>query len=330
MYGLSLNKAIHFQETLPVPRKLVPSPLCPTEKVTEEQLATDLAVLELDKTIHSSNRRSFFSGLAALGAAAAAASLLASAPAARAQIAPPAGPSILDVLNFALNLEYLEANLYISVSGSDPIPPGYGSGAEITGAPGKLNLDPQTLATAQNLALDELHHIELLRILIYKLNGIPINQPVLDYTLGGKMSITTQAQFLAVARQFTAVGNSAYAGGAQYLVSNPFVLTGAGQILGTEAQHLGGINVLCNMQGVVSPPVDAQDYPPVGPNTEYFTLSPNNAPFTTGPSIGPFRTPQQVLGVVYGVSTAETLNPQPGVTSGGFFPQGLNGSVKST
>ena len=307
-----------------MPKKLVTSPLCPSEKVTEEQLATDLAVLELDKSIHTLNRRSFFSSLTALGAATAAAGLLAYAPAAKAQAA---GPSIVDVLNFALNLEYLEANLYISVSGSDPIPNGFGGGAPITGAPGKLNLDAQTLATFQNLALDETHHIELLRTLIYQLGATPINQPALDYTLGGKMAITTQAQLLAVTRQFTSVGASAYTGGAQYLVINPLILTGASQILGAESQHMGGVNVLCALQGVVSPAVDTLDYPPVPPN-KYFVLTPTTEP--TGPALGPIRTPSQVLGIVYGVSTATTTAPPAGITSGGFFPKGLNGNVKST
>lgn len=311
-------------------KKLVVSPLCPSEKVTEEQLVTDLAVLELDKTIHSLNRRSFFTSLSALGAVAATAGLLGSASSAQAQTAA-AGPSIVDVLNFALNLEYLEANLYISVSGSDPLSAGNGAGAPITGLPGTLNLDSQTMAIAQNLAQDETHHIELLRELIFKLNGTPINQPAIDYTLGGKMSIQTQAQFLAVARQFTSVGASAYAGGAQYLVSNPFVLTGAAQILGAEAQHMGGVSYLCATQGIMSPAVDSLDYPPAPPN-KFFVLTPTTTPisYTGGPALGPFRTPAQVLGIVYGVSTATTVNPPTGITSGGFFPKGLNGAVLST
>ncbi len=320
-----------------MPKKLVVSPLCPSEKVTEEQLRTDLAVLELDRTVHSLNRRAFFSSLSALGAATAAAGLLAYAPQAKAQAAPaPAGPSIVDVLNFALNLEYLEANLYISVSGEPPLSTGYGAGAPVTGIPGPLNLDAQTLATAQNLALDETHHIALLRELIFQLGSTPINSPAIDYSLGGKMSITTQAQFLAVARQFTAVGNSAYAGGAMYLASNPFVLTGAAQILGTEAQHLGGVNVLCALQGVVSPAVDALDYPPAA--QKFFTLTPTTMPLSEGnpittpegPALGPLRTPQQVLGIVYGVSTATTTTPPAGVTKGGFFPNGINGAISST
>ena len=312
-----------------MPKKLFPSPLCPTEKVTEEQLATDLAVLEMDRTIQAVSRRSFFSSLTAVGAAAAAAGFLASAPAARAQAAS-AAPSIVDVLNFALNLEYLEANLYIAVTGSAPLSVGDGVGT-ILNAPGKLNfLDAQTMDTALNLAADELHHIELLRALIFQLGGTPVNQPTIDYSAGKGMTITTQAQFLAVARQFTAVGNGAYAGGAQYLISNPFVLTGAGQILGAEGQHLGGLNYLCAEQGVTSPMVDALDYPPTSaPTYNFFTITPASA-IETGPALGPIRTPQQTLGIVYGISTPATTTPPPGMTSGGFFPNGVNGAIRST
>ena len=313
-----------------MPKKLSPSLLCPSEKVTEEQLASDLAVLNLEKNIKSVNRRSFLSSFSALGAAAATVGLLAATPRAQAQAA---APSIVDVLNFALNLEYLEANLYISASGGDPLTSGDGEAGKVKGLPGKLALDKYVQATAANLALDETHHIQTLRVLIQQLGGTPIQSPALDYSMGGKLQITTQAQFLAVARQFTAVGNSAYAGGAQYLVGNSLVLTGAGQILGAEAQHLGVLGVLCDANGVNSPKLDTLDYPPVPPN-QYFTITPDTAtpdPANfTGPALGPLRTTKQVLGIVFGVTTPTTTMPPPGVTSGGFFPQGFNGVIKST
>lgn len=313
-----------------MPAKLFTSPLCPSEKVTEDQLASDLAVLDLDKVVHSVNRRSFFTSLSTLAAVTAGAGLLASAPKARAQVVVPPNPAIVEVLNFALNLEYLEANLYINVSGSTPLTQDLGAGARVTGLPGRLNLDPVTLATFQNLSSDETRHITLLRAAIYELGGTPINQPAIDYTVGGTMAITTQAQLLAITRQFTATGTSAYAGSAASLVSNLYVLTGASQILGAEAQHLGSINALCNFQGVVSPALDTLDYPPSSPN-QFFTVNPVDAPLTAGPAFGPIRTPQQVLGIVYGV-TKPTTSPTPraGVTLGGFFPQGVNGAIRST
>jgi hypothetical protein len=291
--------------------------------VTEEQLDTDAAILAFGQSVRALTRRNFMSSLAAASAAAAAAGVLGSATPARAQSA---GPSIVDVLNFALNLEYLEANLYLAISGEGSLLSIEGGGAQVIGLPPAMHFDPQTMATAQNLALDERHHIDTLRTAITDLGGTPIAQPVIDYSLGGKMSITTEAQFLAIARQFTAVGNSAYAGAAQYLVSNPLVLTAAAQILGAEAQHLGAVNYLCCIQNVISPPVDALDVPPVPPNT-FFTITPTNSQL---PALGPSRTPQQVLGIVYGISTASSTTPPSGVTKGGFFPQGVNGAILST
>ncbi len=304
--------------------KLYSSLLCPSEKITEEQIETDATIVALGRSVNRLNRRGFLASLAAASAAAAAAGVLGSATPAQAQAAT---PSIPDVLNFALNLEYLEANLYIAVSGSPSLLPIEGAGAPITGLPGQLKLDPQTLATAANLAADERHHIDTLRSAIVALGGTPIAQPPIDYSLGGTMHITTQAQFLAVARQFTAVGNSAYAGAAQFLISNALVLTAAGQILGAEAQHLGAVNYLCCKQGVLSPPVDATDVPPVPPS-QFLTITSPTDPDT--PALGPSRTTSQVLGIVYGVSKSTTTTPPSGVTHGGFFPGGVNGAIRST
>lgn len=301
-------------------RDLFASLLCPAEKVTEEQLSTDINLTAIDRSIAALNRRRFLSRLAISGAGIAAAGMLGS-PRAEAQAAA-AAPTIADVLNFALNLEYLEASFYASVSGQT-LP----TGVTLMGAPTALTLDAQTMATAVALYNDEMAHIALLTTAVGAAGGTVITPPTIDLSAGGKVMVTTQAQFLAAARQFTAVGNSAYAGGAQYLVSDPGILGTAAQILGAEAQHLGAVNYLCCLQGVVSPAVDALDYPPVPPNT-FFTITPPT--MTTGPALGPLRDPSQVLGVVYGVSTATTTAPPAGVTSGGFFPKGVNGNIVST
>lgn len=298
---------------------LFTSLLCPRQKISEEQLTTDINIAAIDRAVATLDRRRFFARLAASGAGLMAAGIAGSATEAAAQST---APTIVDVLNFALNLEFLEANLYAAASAQTPP-----AGGSVTGAPTGLVLDAQTAATALGLYEDEMHHIALLQSAITSLGGTPIAQPAIDFTAGGKMNITTQAQFLAVARQFTTVGNSAYAGGAQFLVSNTSVLTTAGQILGAEGQHLGAVNYLCCLQGVMSPAVDALDYPPVPPNT-FFTVTPTNA--TTGSALGPLRDTSQVLGIVYGVSTATTSTPSTGVTKGGFFPNGVNGTIIST
>lgn len=287
-----------------------PSLICPSEAVSAEQLATDQKMLAFDRSIQHLNRRGF---LGAMLSAAAVSGL--SVRSAQAQTT---APTVVDVLNFALNLEFLEANFYLyastgagrTLSGSD---------AAVTGAPPKLPLDATTQAVCQALAQDETNHISDLQAAITSLGGTPIAQPAINLAANG--AITTQAQFLMAARQFTALGGSAYVGSAQLLVSNPSVLTTAGQILGAEGQHAGVIGYLCVTQGVISPAIDAQDVPPSA--TNYFTVAPTTA-------LSPARNTSQVLGVAYGVSTVSTTNPQTGTTMGGFFPSGFNGNVKST
>lgn len=289
--------------------------LCPTEKVTADQLETDRQLVAFERSIAHLNRRNFLSVLAG---AAAAASLTAGRTA-YGQTA--TTPSVADVLNFALNLEYLEANFYLYITtGSGLATADIGtSGAAVMNPPGKLQLDAETFAVASALATDERNHVELLRSTITTLGGTPIPQPVID--LGAKGAITTQAQFLAAARQFTALGGSAYCGSAALLVSNATVLTTASQILGAEGQHAGAVDYLCATQGVTSPAIDAQDVPPTA--TQFFIVAPQTA-------LAPARNTSQVLGVAYGVSTPSTTTPPAGTTMGGFFPSGFNGNVKST
>ena len=287
--------------------------LCPSEKISEEQLETDRRILAFDRTIQHLNRRGF---LGAMLGAAAAATLTGT----RSAYAQAAAVPITDVLNFALNLEYLEANFYLYVStGAGLSAAQNGNGVAVQGAPPKLTLDANTLAVTQALAQDEVNHIADLRSAVTSLGGTPIPQPLINLAANG--AITTQAQFLAAARQFTALGGSAYVGSAQLLVSNPAILTTASQILGAEGQHAGAIAYLCVNQGVASPAIDAQDVPPSSSN--YFTVAPTTA-------LAPARNTSQVLGVAYKVSAATTTTPATGITMGGFFPNGVNGNVKST
>ncbi len=307
--------------------------LCPGEKVTAEQLETDRSLVAFEHAVHGLSRRRFLGGLSGATALAVTAGFL-DMPKAWGQTTM---PSIVDVLNFSLNLEYLEANLYSIVTTGNPISAtlqGTGAGA-ITGAPGKLTLDATTTALFQALVQDETNHINDLRSTITQLGGTPISQPAINYAAKG--AITTQAQLLATSRQFTALGNSAYAGAAQFLVSNPGVLTVASQILAAEGQHLGAVNYQCIQQNVTASfstntaaYLDAQDTPPSP--TQYFTVFTSANANGTNQALGlaPARTTSQDLGVVYGVSTQSTTTPAAGTSSGGFFPAGVNGNVKTT
>ena len=291
----------------------LPSLLCPTEKVSAEQLETDRRIVAFDNAIKHVNRRGFLGAM--LSAAAVAATLEG-----REAFAQTVNPPITDVLNFALNLEYLEANFYLYASTGTGLSSSLnGGGVAVQGAPGQLPLDANTLAVCKALANDEVNHIADLRSAVTSLGGTPIAQPLINLAANG--AVTTQAQFLMAARQFTALGGSAYVGSAQLLVSNPTVLTTAGQILGAEGQHAGVLAYLCVTQGVASPAIDAQDVPPS--TTGYFTVDAVHA-------LSPSRNTSQVLGVAYKASTAATTTPATGVTMGGFFPSGFNGNIKST
>ena len=198
--------------------------------------------------------------------------------------------------------------------------------------PPVVTLTGDQLAVATALFMDEAHHIAAIQQAITNLGGTAITEPMIDFSAGGTMpAVTTNIAFFAAARQFTALGNSAYTGAAADLISNPAVLTVAAQILGAEAQHLGVVNYLCATLGITTPSpdkmIDGQDVPPSGTAAIFTITSPSLA---TGPALGISRTPQQVLGVAYGVSTPTTITPAPGVTSGGFFTNGVNGVIVST
>lgn len=307
--------------------------LSPGEKVTGEQLDADRKILAFDREVNLLSRRRFAGGLAgAIGLVVGGGFI--ETPKGFAQVT--ATPSVVDVLNFALNLEYIEANLYSIVTTGSPISAtlqGSAPGA-IAGSPGKLTLATTTTSIFQALLNDEMNHIMQLRAAITSLGGTPISQPALNYAANGMIS--TEKQLYATTRQFTALGNSAYAGAASFLVSNPAVLTVASQILAAEGQHLGVVdfelNVSPNTMGAPSPAIDYQDNLPSA--KQYFNVfqagAPNANTTSHSPGLAPARDTHQVLGVAYGVSTPGTVSPPLGITKGGFLPQGANGNIKST
>ena len=224
-------------------------------------------------------------------------------------------PSVNDVLNFALNLEYLESSFYLYVTtGTGLSAADMGTGAGTVSGGAAVSFTSQVVASLANqLALDEKEHVEFLRSTISSIGGTPVPMPNINLAAGG--AVNSDATFLAAARKLEAVGVSAYIGGAQYLVSNPTALTYAAQILDTESQHAGFLREICIAMGVTSTPVDSQDQSPTA--TQIF-----NTGNTTG--LTPVRTTSQVLQIVYGAAG------QTGVSSGGFFPNGLNGNIRTS
>ena len=247
------------------------------------------------------------------------------------------------ILNFALNLEYLEAEFYsraVTGRGLDTkdIDGNYNVGA-VTGGAAVPFKTPWIRKLAADIASDEVAHVRFLRSV---LGTVKVARPTID--LVGSFSAAAQAaglvkpgqafnpfadenSFLIGAFLFEDVGVTAYKGAAP-LISNKTYLEAAAGILAFEAYHAAAIRTVMTVQGIstaadaVSNARDSLDGPSDddqginGPNGTY-TLAPGDAN-----SVAFSRTFGQVLNVVF-------LNPAK-TSRGGFFPQGVNGDIRSS
>jgi Ferritin-like domain len=226
-------------------------------------------------------------------------------------------PTDADILNFALNLEYLEAEFYtVATTGMTIDQMGIGitgSGTQGAATGGMMvNMSSSTLPTsaiAMQIAEDERSHVTLIRQALTAAGAQPIAQPPINLDALG-IGFGSVNEFLTLARAFEDVGVTAYAGAAP-LISSKSILGYAAQILGTEAEHASNIRLQIAQLGIPTTLLDGVDVlpPPYGQN--YFSV--NNV------GLVQTRTPGQVLYIVYG--------SQANATSGGFFPNGVNGTL---
>ena len=220
-----------------------------------------------------------------------------------------------DILNFALNLEYLEAEFYtVATTGRRIADLGIGTsgsgraGETVGGA--RVAMADRLMTIAQQIALDEQVHVTFLR---QALGAAAVAKPAINLEALGA-GFGNANEFFTVARAFEDLGVSAY-GGAAYLVRNPATLTAAAQIGLTEAQHAGVIRLVVSDLGLMPGMVDALDVPTLmAPNGRLFQVD--------GQGRSTIRTASQVLAVAYG-------SARTGTTSGAFFPAGVNGTIRS-
>lgn len=288
----------------------------------------DTAALEANPK--AADRRAFlrgagFTGLGLAGAAVAAGRLgildnnsIAPSLGLHSQKVSAAGISDVDILNFALNLEYLEAEFYtVAFTGKNLEESGFkmegvGASGKTTGGR-KVNFnsgDPLYMdltAVAQELLNDEQAHVRLLRTTLGK---DAIAKPAIDLDALG-IGFDSFDQFLTLARAFEDVGVSAY-GGAAPLIASTQILATAARIALTEALHSGNIRSLISFFNIDVPRLDSQDVPPPPTGRRYFTVN--------SQALAIVRTPAEVLSIAYGSSKA-------GTSSGGFFPNGMNGVI---
>lgn len=160
--------------------------------------------------------------------------------------------TVLEVLNYALTLEYLEAEFYaMAVAKGDALVP--------AGAPA---------AAIMTIANHEAQHVAFLKSAITASGGTPVAKPTFDFS-GGKGSGTGPFKdafdnyelFLAVAQTFEDTGVRAYKGRAAELVKGGDVLTAALNIHSVEARHASHIRQMrkANGFGDVKPWITGKD-----------------------------------------------------------------------
>ncbi len=258
-----------------------------------------------------------------------------------------------DILNFALNLEYLEAQYYSLAVNGTPLDASITTGINANGqtsatvSPGgtvtvkassRVNfVTPQLAAYAAEVANDELNHVRFLRT---ALGANAVAQPNIDLlnsfnTLAAAVGLgatfdpfANETNFLIGSFIFEDVGVSAYLGAAP-LIASSSILAAALSIHAVEAYHAGAVRTQIFRTGAPATTdttaiaafrarFDATATSDIGVGTTQITLGTASTIVDVDPTIARVqpRTPAQVLGVVYGGGAA-------GV-GGAFFPNGVN------
>jgi len=293
---------------------------------------------------NEAERRTFLKGMGLLSAATVGAGLIGTAAAQRADAAD--GP-IDDgaILNFALNLEYLEAEFYCYAAYghglANAMATGTGTMGGVTGGHRVPFKSKAMRYYAEEIANDEIAHVKFLRT---ALGATAVSRPAINlqdsFTGAARAAgvigatdtfdpFSSEAFFLLGAFLFEDVGVTAYKGAAP-LIANKDYLGAAAGILAVEAYHAGIVRTLLYQNDLAVPTnkiSDARDsLDGAGEKDQGITTGfgdrANLVP-TDANSIAFDRTPQQVLNIVY-------LNPAAGTTSGGFYPAGLNGVIKTS
>jgi hypothetical protein len=244
------------------------------------------------------------------------------------------------ILNFALNLEYLEAEFYLRAVTGVGLPSSMIDGIDPQGGvvgghkvPWVKGSSIQTIAT--EIAADEKAHVAFLRS---ALGGAKVSRPAIDLKASFDAAATaaglikagqtfdpfaSEENFLLGAFIFEDVGVTAYKGAAP-LITNKTYLGAAAGILAVEAYHAGIIRDRILSKGLyhqadaISSARDSLD----GSTDDDQGVVVNNVISlvpTDANSIAFGRTTERVLNIVY-------LNPNQ-IDHGGFYPAGVNGSI---
>jgi hypothetical protein len=254
-----------------------------------------------------------------------------------------------DILNFALNLEYLEAQFYSFAVFGSGLPnsslTGTGTQGPVTGGRQVNFTDPLVAQYAREIARDEIAHVNFLRRV---LGTAAVSQPAIDIGSDPNGAFSTAARaagligagqsfdpyandenFLLGAFIFEDVGVTAYKGAAPLLANKTFTEAAAG-ILAVEAYHAAIVRTTLFRKGIQTPAlIDA---------TERISAARDSLdnPQDVDQGIAPIGDASNIVPVdanalVFGRTTGDVLNivylNAGAVPRGGFFPNGVNGNI---
>ncbi|MBA2431236.1 MAG: ferritin-like domain-containing protein [Chthoniobacterales bacterium] len=250
------------------------------------------------------------------------------------------------VLQFALNLEYLEAEFYtyaVFWTGIET----QGVAVDGSGTPGTVTIkpnsrvpfaDPKVAQYAAEIGADERAHVKFFRTALTTAGVQPVARPKIDLlnsfnTLAQAAGIgasfdpfANDINFLLGAFIFEDVGVTLFAGAARLLANKDF-LDAAASVLAVEAYHAGNIRVnifaagsgpqglaqkVSDLRKALSGANDDQGVVDGSGNANIVPADANGLAFR--------RTTRQGLNIVYGAANA---------SSGLFFPNGFNGPISS-
>ena len=248
----------------------------------------------------------------------------------------------LDVLNFALNLEYLEATFYSYAAFGAPLSAastsGTGALGTVTGGRKVTFTDPVVQQYALEIAADEVAHVNFLRT---ALGSQAVALPALNIDGGANGAFTAAARaaglvpdenFLLGAFIFEDVGVTAYKGASPLLVNKTYLEAAAG-ILAAEAYHAGLVRTVLYSKGLATPSLRTSA-DAISDARDSLDGASDDDQGITGTATMSNIVPTDADGIAYSRSTSQVLNivylNNKAASSGGFFPSGLNGNIKTS
>ena len=245
-----------------------------------------------------------------------------------------------DIFNFALNLESLETEYYLRGTTGQGMPAADAGPNPGTVTGGRMvpwqNADLRQFM--EEVAANELAHVRFYRRV---LGNAAVSRPTIDITAGfagaAKAAglgdnfdpFASEMNFFLGGMLMEDVGVTAYRGAAPLIANKDFLSSAAG-ILAVEAYHMGMARSTLYRMGTAARNAanalsDARDRVDGAGDVDQGIVM--NAKANIVPSdpdgIAFARTPQQVLRIVY-------LADRSGVSGGGIFPNGMNGTLRTT